>query len=87
MVLDGPRPFGVNVCRNDDGGQPMLIGQGMNFADAESFKNLMPLMRESFGERVWRTICEQDEYHRWGFYASPNSSAGKTISLLHSGQV
>src|SRR6267154_6066087 len=64
MVLDCPCSFGVNLCRNDDCGQPMLIGQGINFTDAESFKNLMPLVHEFFSERVRGTVCEQDEYHQ-----------------------
>jgi hypothetical protein len=61
MVLYGLGPFGVYLCRNDDCGQPMLIGQGINFTDTEGFKNLMPLMHESFRERVRRNGTEQDE--------------------------
>jgi hypothetical protein len=69
MMLYSLGSFGVNVCCNDNGCNRVLIGQGINFANAESFKNLMPLMHESFGERVRGTVCEQDEYHLMNVHA------------------
>jgi hypothetical protein len=63
VVLDGPDPFGIYVCSDDYGGIHVLVGQGIDFTDRNSFKDLMTLVREFFRERVRRGRGEQDEDH------------------------
>lgn len=63
MVLDGLGSFGVNVCCNDDGGDAVLVGEGIHFIDCDGFINRVALLREFGCEWVGSLGAEQYQGH------------------------
>jgi hypothetical protein len=59
MVLDGLGSFGIDVACHDDLGLRMLVGQGIHFTDCDGLIDRMPLMHESFSERMRSYSSEQ----------------------------